>query len=1638
MSFCPNKSSKEYKALVSQFGETGAYSAWYQANKELLTETPIPVKPGVKEVFDSNPELAKIGTVQQYSQYLNTVFPNSQVKDIVYHGAMAQLLPKDSFKGYVTYFTDVKNYAETFGIPINRKTISAVIDVKSPYNAPSELADVPKEVHDADEFTNPRIIKSQNKDVDSVIGVDAGQKEGKTIAVFEPNQIRILGSQEDIKGFKKFAENPSEPIIPSIEQANVLLAGRMFNIQDKEFNSYEAEIADIEKKFPPFYGQSAEVLRKIVKAINSTYKYVKASIVSGAQLNIKLDQVQNGTLINKDTLTKLEKLFPKTKLRFISSSTAINMVGEIAKKSPTFIQNDTVYVIDDRVTDETLIEEFLHPFIQYIYTNNRELFDNLYENAFADKALVSSIASRYSKFTVLDKKKEMVTQKLAELLNNNYLTEEPNVIPGIKVQLSKLFKDILRFFNKWLGGTTLEVEELPRTMDLGQLANLLNTTGLELPVEYLAAPTFSLFDDIKNQSLSGGYRLDGDVYKDNQNNSYGRLTEWIRNVIGNGNKKTTVEFAEAVAQREFNKYTPFIENGVSVVKLEDGTIFSLEQLTNKIFIEFETAKAYGTLAHLIIEKAIKSFFKQDVSDLDIKIQTLAAGNATQNPIDLYKMDWIDKNIEPILALAGINTLDDRFNEKERDKILPEIPYILEQLGIGTTIDGLIFHSDGTMSIKDWKTGRLLSDQFESTLLGEFGNQIVDIHDSKLDRARLEVVLRAMMIKYKNPKAIFRSLSVEHLNRNTLLEHYDIDMGSYLALLSDHFKKNDPAKYADFNSKNLFDPTYYGITIHEDLDKAFTDKEETLESLDAQILSLTNTISKEQRTDKKAILRGKLTELTRQRLAVTSIVPSTFANGSEGVSWIKSIFGNLSSVSNSAIRAFKQILDRTTMEYNNEKSKLFSKFDDLTRELMTAHGVNYGNTFLSYSNKAGSGLYDFLYIEKDKGTNKGMYRVTPADDKFKSLTNIQQRWLTFFVEEIESLYNEVAGEVVATDYKGNVTNAQFNNQPDKLPEDFFPRVYMSLGEYAAREGVSKNLLSFKYAQFKNQFLKSEFYANNAVEVIPFKFMGSDASIGSKMHTFNGEIAFKEFTNNLLKKKHFDKVQAIGLGLSQTFFDNKDIQTAKFIEDRILLEIVDAKKKLKFSQKPFSIVTGGKKYQVDIDTFVDMAKGFVTAGTMWLKPFAGMRNGAYTIVTNHKNGIIGSISKRFGIKADDINFTESDMAKADVLWAQMKLDLIAKKDNKLALLLKEYNYLPDSYDYMVHPTNILSKSNKMANTDHLYFFHSVFEDWGTGSIFTALLLHNKNQKTGQSLLDSYTIENGKLKWNGGIRGRRADGSEIQGVTYEELNKFKKVSAAIHGGYRRDERSALELYALGRMAMQFKRFVPQQLMNIAQGRQMSDAYGKFTEILDEDGKVRTDKDGISLYQWSPEVIEGKYRLLYGHLMNVIHLGTNNYDWNNLGPKQKQDLISSYVIIMGTLLGLVMGKGMIPDDEEDKWLAVSYYKVLKDLSEGMNPLDMAENFQYQSVATYKLFKLAKSAGEFFTSVATGEKNKYGKYKSSNEFAKAIPPFSTIYDIDKAFNRTQSGKNIGFGLGNLGSWAEGLDSEDLKLDIKTDWTESK
>ena len=46
------------------------------------------IKEGITEVFESYPELTNIGTQEQYSQYLDTIFPDSEVKDILWHSTV--------------------------------------------------------------------------------------------------------------------------------------------------------------------------------------------------------------------------------------------------------------------------------------------------------------------------------------------------------------------------------------------------------------------------------------------------------------------------------------------------------------------------------------------------------------------------------------------------------------------------------------------------------------------------------------------------------------------------------------------------------------------------------------------------------------------------------------------------------------------------------------------------------------------------------------------------------------------------------------------------------------------------------------------------------------------------------------------------------------------------------------------------------------------------------------------------------------------------------------------------------------------------------------------------------------------------------------------------------------------------------------------------------------------------------------------------------------------------------------------------------------------------------------------------------------------------------------------------------------
>jgi hypothetical protein len=159
--------------------------------------------------------------LQQYSQYLDTIFPDSKVKDIKQHTTEADF---ESFTkegsgrlGRGFYFSDFgNNYIE--GENVKKKFV--LLNIKNPLNIQGGqfMKDVYKLLDDRKQSSDDTDAKIQaQKDINNQYKQKAdalvGDKNGvlnSEIKVFEPEQIHILGSKQDIEGFENFVRNETD------------------------------------------------------------------------------------------------------------------------------------------------------------------------------------------------------------------------------------------------------------------------------------------------------------------------------------------------------------------------------------------------------------------------------------------------------------------------------------------------------------------------------------------------------------------------------------------------------------------------------------------------------------------------------------------------------------------------------------------------------------------------------------------------------------------------------------------------------------------------------------------------------------------------------------------------------------------------------------------------------------------------------------------------------------------------------------------------------------------------------------------------------------------------------------------------------------------------------------------------------------------------------------------------------------------------------------------------------------------------------------------------------------------------------------------------------------------------------------
>ena len=130
-----------------------------------------------------------------YAKYLETIFPESQVKDIVYHST-----PNDKFEEF------------NFSIPkTDPFTKDGAYFATEPYTYTNKIAsklkiNKPLVVDDITDTINKFGELKKSDDYDGAIGSTPAQADYKEYVVFEPEQIHILGSQKDQEMFKEFLD----------------------------------------------------------------------------------------------------------------------------------------------------------------------------------------------------------------------------------------------------------------------------------------------------------------------------------------------------------------------------------------------------------------------------------------------------------------------------------------------------------------------------------------------------------------------------------------------------------------------------------------------------------------------------------------------------------------------------------------------------------------------------------------------------------------------------------------------------------------------------------------------------------------------------------------------------------------------------------------------------------------------------------------------------------------------------------------------------------------------------------------------------------------------------------------------------------------------------------------------------------------------------------------------------------------------------------------------------------------------------------------------------------------------------------------------------------------------------------------
>lgn len=164
-------------------------------------------KDGAEYGFSQNEELSKVGTVEEYSKYLDTVFPNSKIKNILYRTALEEYMT-DTESGLIFMSPDI-DYGKILNKSGLKKTVAILVNIESPVSLKG--VDFYSGKKDDIKTLEGGKYDAIVSDVSSIRKDPPKNSEIYEVAVPSSDQIHILGSKADVERFKKWKnENKSK------------------------------------------------------------------------------------------------------------------------------------------------------------------------------------------------------------------------------------------------------------------------------------------------------------------------------------------------------------------------------------------------------------------------------------------------------------------------------------------------------------------------------------------------------------------------------------------------------------------------------------------------------------------------------------------------------------------------------------------------------------------------------------------------------------------------------------------------------------------------------------------------------------------------------------------------------------------------------------------------------------------------------------------------------------------------------------------------------------------------------------------------------------------------------------------------------------------------------------------------------------------------------------------------------------------------------------------------------------------------------------------------------------------------------------------------------------------------------------